>query len=203
MIGVLSIEYQLGRLTRLAVFSVTALISAMPIIMTFLIFAPEFLQTLIEPFQNAIDVVLFGIETGEPSADARLFQTMEAWPMIIEHWLLGVGFLSARWNEGFLGQFTYFYPTDIGLLGALFVYGMLGMVIYLFVPYLAWKVSRCTPCRVGPLRIPYIASVAWLTYSFSLSVSTGFFIFSPAPTLFFIFLVGEMRRATLRRGVRW
>ncbi len=57
----------------------------------------------------------------------------------------GVGRLSHRWNNGFKGKFGYFYPSDIGLIGATFVYGFLVCIAFtcftLFLCRRTWKLA--------------------------------------------------------------
>lgn len=197
LVGILAIEYLLGRFSGLVVFlSITALFGVF-FVLSASFFVPDFVQTLTAPLKNAFDVVLTGVESGEASADARIYETIQAWPVISQNWMFGAGFLSSRWNNGFLGQFDYLYPTDIGLIGALLVYGLFGMSFFLGMPYFAWKHGRCRACRKGQLSVPYIAGVGWLIYAFARTVTTGFSIFTPAATLFFIYLVSEIRRVTL------
>ena len=43
--------------------------------------------------------------------------------------LFGCGKLSLHWNGGFSGKFDYFYPSDLGIAGAWFVYGILGLIL--------------------------------------------------------------------------
>lgn len=198
LFGFLLAEYQmkkLGGFVLSVLFTITIFIL---VFISFSVVAPEQLQAITEPLRNAFTVVLLGTETGDISADSRILQTILAWPVISENWLFGTGFLSAQWQGGFSEQFGYFYPSDIGLFGVLLVYGLFGVGIYFGVPYFAWKHARCASCRMNSLGVPYIAGVAWLGYAFSMSLSTGYFIFQPAGTLFFVFFVGAIRRATLR-----
>lgn len=197
LIGILALEYLLGRLSGFVVFLSVSLLAIGVIVLSSSILAPGVIQSLIEPLKNALDVVLGGTESGDVSADARLYEAAQAWSIINQHWMFGSGFLSSQWNNGFLGQFDYLYPADIGLVGVLLVYGLFGMSFFLAMPYFAWKYGRCLLCRRGQLSIPYIAAVGWLIYALARTVPTGFSIFSPAATLFFIYLIIEIRRVTI------
>jgi hypothetical protein len=44
----------------------------------------------------------------------------------------GAGKLSQHWNEGLKSIFGYFYPTDIGIIGAIFTYGIFGVILMSF-----------------------------------------------------------------------
>ena len=48
--------------------------------------------------------------------------------------MLGNGFISNQWNGGWREILGYFYPVDIGILGNIFVFGILGTFL-LYLPY--------------------------------------------------------------------
>src|SRR5690606_12721301 len=48
----------------------------------------------------------------------------------------GNGFLSNQYNEGFSGMYDHFFPTDIGIMGNLFLYGIIGTLCF-YLPFLA------------------------------------------------------------------
>jgi hypothetical protein len=79
---------------------------------------------------------IFGIETGESSADARwveigaILNHFDKYP---GHWIFGVGMLPR--DELWL-RFGYLYFTDVGIFGILFVFGIVGTILlYLFFLY--------------------------------------------------------------------
>jgi hypothetical protein len=78
------------------------------------------------------NVLLFlqGMETGEPGVDIRLALVALTLNILLSDWkylLFGIGRLSNQWNEGFGGIFDYFYPADIGIIGVIFLYGLIGL----------------------------------------------------------------------------
>ncbi len=78
------------------------------------------------------NVLLFlqGMETGEPGVDIRLALVALTLNILLSDWkylLFGIGRLSNQWNEGFGGVFDYFYPADIGIIGVIFLYGLIGL----------------------------------------------------------------------------
>ena len=55
-------------------------------------------------------------------------------------WIIGTGRLSRHWHAGFNGKFTYLYPVDIGWMGIVFLYGLLGFMV-VNMPYLLGVIS--------------------------------------------------------------
>jgi len=96
-------------------------------------------------FADAFAVVLTGKEVEDPSANARLLTTLTALPYIEDHVVFGCGNISSQWNDGFGGVLgTYFHPSDIGLIGIVFMYGIVGLTIYLYQIVLA--IQSATYC---------------------------------------------------------
>jgi len=101
-----------------------SLLSILLLNLAFLFFESS-VRVFTEMFEN-IFLVLQGEETGENSADSRIFQVGLALGYLgdnILNWLFGLGFLSYQWNGGF-AQLGYFFPTDIGIIGVIFVFGI-------------------------------------------------------------------------------
>jgi hypothetical protein len=103
---------------------------------------PESIAELSEKFQNAFTVVFTQQKTADPSANARIAETLIALPYIGKHWLFGNGDLSDQFNGGYNGLFGYFYPTDIGIIGAVFVYGIFGVGLFSVQFLLAMRYSK-------------------------------------------------------------
>ncbi|MDD5322163.1 MAG: hypothetical protein PHD43_16440 [Methylococcales bacterium] len=126
-------NYSLGRFTltaiKLALFLFFALIAIQ-------ILLPDYLERMSYLFAEMFRV-LTGEESQEYSANARLnasqsvLNYFEAHPLSI--WL-GTGSVSNQWNDGYKSIFGYFYPSDIGVLGGLFVYGIVGSVFVFLIP---------------------------------------------------------------------
>ncbi|RMG34380.1 MAG: hypothetical protein D6732_10560, partial [Methanobacteriota archaeon] len=127
---------------------------------------------LLEKFHAAFQVVFTGQETTDASANARIFETLVALPYIQDHWLLGNGKISHRWHEGFEGVMgAYFYPSDIGLVGALFLYGVVGLAILGYQLVYLWRCRRIF--RMKRRLVFADALVVFLLYQVIHSFVTG------------------------------
>lgn len=97
---------------------------------------PEFVSSFFQLY-NEMFVVLSGDLSTDASSNARIFQLFKAFnffntnPSAIFY---GSGTLSYQWKDGFEGFFGYLYPTDIGLLGGIFQYGILGLIFMWLIP---------------------------------------------------------------------
>lgn len=149
--------------------------------------APDTISSYLDRFSSAITVVVSGQEGDDFSSNARIAETLTALPYIQKNWLLGNGDLSNQWNGGFNGLFGYFYPSDIGILGALFVYGLLALAFlyrqYLFV--LPVKKERLTLSHTELV----ISCYGVIFVLFFQSIIKGDLVFSPAMSLFFIAII--------------
>ena len=91
----------------------------------------DFLVSTIGKFGDAFTVILSGEETGDASANARIGETALVMPFILKNWLIGSGSISHSWNGGYEGVLgSYFFPSDIGILGVIFMYGLVGVVLF-------------------------------------------------------------------------
>jgi len=93
---------------------------------------PEMMASLGVKFSDAFAVVLTGEEGSDVSSNARISETLVAAPYILKNWLIGNGDISNQWGGGYEGVLgVYFYPSDIGIIGVLFMYGTLGLALFL------------------------------------------------------------------------
>lgn len=97
------------------------------------IFAPDLISHYITIFGNASTIVT-GDRTTEYSTNVRLAESAIAIKGFFKHPWFGNGHLSSQFNGGFSGIFGYFYASDIGILGNLFVYGILGTLL-IYIPF--------------------------------------------------------------------
>lgn len=79
-------------------------------------------------FFSAVNVYLGG-EILDSSSLGRVLQYDIALDTFKEKMWLGNGFLSVNWNDGYKSYYKYFHPSDIGWLGLLHLYGILGFII--------------------------------------------------------------------------
>jgi hypothetical protein len=69
---------------------------------------------------------------GDVSYETRVQSTQIAWDVVSQYPLLGLGQESAQ-SISYQDMFgRHFYPTDVGLLGVVFQWGLLGLLLYLY-----------------------------------------------------------------------
>ncbi|MBK7964576.1 MAG: hypothetical protein IPK10_04275 [Bacteroidetes bacterium] len=104
---------------------------------------PEIISHYITIFGNASTIVT-GESTTEYSTNMRLSEGAIAIKGFYKHPWLGNGFVSSQFKGGFSGFFGYFYAADVGIFGNLFVYGILGTLVF-YLPFIfAVKWARKT-----------------------------------------------------------
>jgi len=97
---------------------------------------PDYISQMGHLFLQMLKIIT-GEVSDDASANARIiasrivFDYFDAHPLSL--WL-GTGSVSHQWNDGYRSIFGYFYPSDIGVLGGLFVYGLVGFVFLFLVP---------------------------------------------------------------------
>lgn len=152
---------------------------------------PERLFARIAGFSDAIAVVVAGSTTGDSSANARLFETLAALPYIQAHPLLGNGVVSHQWQGGSeMAMGEYFFASDIGIIGIVFSFGILGLLLYAFQYRIAWlAVARLPDSIQNPLLD---ATKAFLLFSAFYSLETGLCVWDAGTTLFFVTLLDSV-----------
>jgi hypothetical protein len=92
---------------------------------------PEMMSSLGGKFTEAFGVIITGEKGSDASANARISETLVAVPYIQKNFLLGNGDVSNQWGGGYEGVLgAYFYPSDIGIIGVLFIYGAIGFALF-------------------------------------------------------------------------
>jgi hypothetical protein len=84
-------------------------------------------------YHNVLEAFMSG-SADEASSAVRYMEYRTALDYISKNPFLGNGFISNQWNGGWHTILGYFYPVDIGLLGNVFVYGIVGTIL-IYVPY--------------------------------------------------------------------
>lgn len=109
------------------------------------LFFREESSQLQELFLSASNVFLGG-EVSDISSVSRIDQFDKAYEAFLKSPVFGNGYLSTQWNDGFNGLYGYFYPSDIGWMGVLFLYGTFGFLILksLFFIFFTFKVIQRT-----------------------------------------------------------
>ena len=154
-------------------------------------FFPVQLDGLIEKFEDAFTVVLTGDLTSDASANTRILQLEIAKQYISENPILGNGRISVAWKDGYQTFINYrFFPSDMGVFGALFVYGILGCVVLAFqfyFPFAAFRVSRASRINEGENRTDlmlFMNTLIMITfYYFAYGIMHGTFFFEPGKLL--------------------
>jgi len=152
---------------------------------------PNPLHTRIAGFSNAFAVVFTGAPTQDPSANSRIFETLAALPYIQQHLFLGNGVISNQWQGGSgAAMGSYFFASDIGFLGIIFAYGILGFLLYGWQYRLAWRAAnQLRDCVQYPLLD---ATKAFVLFSAFFSIVTGICVWSAEVTLFFVALISGL-----------
>jgi hypothetical protein len=106
------------------------------------LFNPDLYSRYIELYTNASSIFTKNSST-ESSTNIRFVEAVIATKGFNEHPVLGNGVLSNQWYDGYFRYYKYFYPSDVGILGNLYVFGMVG-TLFFYIPYmfvLAWAIQ--------------------------------------------------------------
>lgn len=125
--------------------------------------APDFLEKNISLYMRAVET-LTGEKVAESSTYVRFMESKIALDGFVKHPILGVGFLSTRWNDGFRSLNKQFYPVDVGILGNLFVYGIIGTLVFYIPFYLTWRYNLKIKTKNDALLV---ASIYLLLFQFA------------------------------------
>jgi hypothetical protein len=158
---------------------------------------PGTLDKLFVSFGDAFSVVFGAKNVADVSANVRIIEAEIAWPYVFDHPILGTGTISSQWYGGYAAMFGYFHPSDLGLLGLLFTYGIIG-IIFFGIQYVIIIRSYPIVSRLVR-RIPdgdfLLATTALITFFLASSLATGLFILNPEQTLIlFILMMAQARR---------
>ena len=147
----------------------------------------ELFNVMTGKFSDAFTVLFTGEQSNDPSANSRISQTIIALPYIDKHWLFGNGVVSAQWNGGLQSTISeYFHPSDIGILGAIYLLGVMGTGIYLYQFRLAISYARERSDRLNQFRDFCNASKGFLLCFAIRSLATAEFMFRPEAVFFFL-----------------
>lgn len=92
-------------------------------------------------YNNVLDAFV-AQSPDEASSAVRYMEYQTALDYIRENPLLGNGFISNQWNGGWHDVLGYFYPVDIGILGNIFVFGLIGTLVIYLPYYFSLRMSR-------------------------------------------------------------
>ena len=92
-------------------------------------------------YENVFNVFQ-GESPDEASSTVRFMEFNTALDYIKKNPMLGNGFISSQWKGGWQDLLGYFYPVDIGILGNVFVFGILGTLLIYLPFYFSLTMSR-------------------------------------------------------------
>jgi hypothetical protein len=145
---------------------------------------------------EAIKVVVTGQEASDGSANIRL-REVSYMIQSTKHWLLGNGAIHYNWT-GFKGSFPpWFFPSDIGWFGLIYLHGLIGLILLHWQFLLAWRWRRFEGTAAE--EVFFSTCRAMVLFCFFYSMVTGLISVMPANTLIFVFLMQYMakgRRST-------
>jgi hypothetical protein len=156
---------------------------------------PGLLAEFEEKFAAGFVVTFSGEMTDDASANVPLLQAVMVLPLVEGRWLAGNGIVSAAWGGGLggvLGE-EYFHPSDIGILGVMFTYGLIGLILFGGQFYYAVKGARRARSLDSPSESLPTAIYAYVAYLGIRSLATGQFAFAPEMGLVVIAVLWSMR----------
>lgn len=133
-------------------------------------------------FSSAFNV-FFGGNVTDASSQSRIQEFEIAKEGFLAQPFFGNGFLSSQWKGGFSGIYGHFYPSDIGWMGLLYLYGSIGVLIY-FIPFVyAFYMSM----KKGIVKSPMVLALHYVfLYYLIFSLVAGLFV-KKIGIIFFIF----------------
>ena len=181
---------------------ITSIIFYLSFIILFVIgiilFNGQFAENLSFMFNQLISVAAGDISY-DPSANSRIIQSILALSIINEStsnlWF-GAGKISHQWEKGYEGIFGHFYPADLGLLGGVFEYGILGIIFLNIIPMIA--------CFIVMKKVKtnnhFVISLKYLLLFYILSsINTGNFFFTAQEyILIFFILMGLYKTSSVK-----
>ena len=173
-------------LTKLLIWVPNFFVITLILISILFVVEQDYISHLGNKFMDAFSVVITGEKTSDASANSRIVESLTAWPYIKENWLMGNGDLSNKWQGGYDARFGYFHPTDIGILGVLFLYGLLGLLLFSVQFIFAFRYAKRLP-RYGGEHFAFISAIkGFLVYYAIHSLVTGLFVHNVEIGLLFI-----------------
>ncbi|VAW48361.1 hypothetical protein MNBD_GAMMA03-392 [hydrothermal vent metagenome] len=161
---------------------------------------PDYIDRMSHLFVQMFEV-LKGRESLDASANSRIFQSeivykyFERNPLSI---FLGTGSISNQWHNGYNSIFGRFYPSDIGLLGGLFVYGIIGMIFLCLIPMI---VTIRTIRLLSEENNVFIITLKYLLIYMLLKFVQGSFYFGVTGYIIPLFIL--LAYIKLREGVEY
>ncbi len=149
---------------------------------------PDIISRLKDMYTNAFEVIQ-GEQVGEASADSRIKQVI----ITGLFWLrkpITIVFGNGNWSNHWDGnpQFYYgrFYPSDIGIIGSLFLYGIIGVIAIqiIFIKLILW----IRKIKVNSEDIFFQSCKYFILFYWVRSIPTGGTYFPPGQGITFTFI---------------
>lgn len=136
----------------------------------------SFIQNKMRSINSAITLVLTGNSTGSNiGTSIRLLEVERAFNVFKSNYLLGTGSIGSSWGTS--GD-TYFYSSDIGILGIILEVGVLGFLLLGYVSSRIYIISNKTTVELHFFFI----------ILFIVNITTGFLYFELLPTVMILVL---------------
>jgi hypothetical protein len=156
-----------------------------------LLLTSEKIEQMASKFNDAFLALNREEQINDFSANSRVSQFEIIENIILDRFFVGTGWVSNKWNDGFKSIYGYFHPSDLGLIGVVFIYGIVGCLVYCYQYFLGWrcfvKLNK-NQFQAGHESIT-IAFGGYLFYLLITSVTTGAIAFYPEQSLLCIAVI--------------
>lgn len=139
---------------------------------------PEYLDKMVMSYTNMFQALI-----GETVEDVSSSSRLSASKKVVDFFsinpysiITGTGRLSTQWNDGYKSIFGYFFPSDLGILGGIFVHGIVGFVWIWIIPVLF---SLRTVINISERNSVFILSVKYLLVFMLVFALQGNYYFTP------------------------
>lgn len=152
---------------------------------------PDKIGVMIEKYNDAFAAVTGAQSVDDISANARIIQTNIVWPYIDDSPIIGAGVLSNEWNGGYQQMFGYFHPSDLGIIGLMFTYGIVGILFFWFQYALFVRITPLVNFMSKKVlgNVFLLAIYANLLVMIIASLISGIFVLVPEQSLFFFAII--------------
>jgi hypothetical protein len=147
-----------------------------------LVFNPQKISIITTQYGNLFEVIQ-GEETNESSADSRLREMVFVYKVINEK-PSTVIFGNGKWSDNWSNSpaiANKFYPSDLGIIGSVFVYGIVGVLLvhlqFIFVIIMIRRKKYLLQ------NIIYLNFLWFLLYYYMAAILTGGIFFAAGPAI--------------------
>ncbi len=152
---------------------------------------PDRVNEYVFQYTSLFALILTGSVTGESSVDARI-EEIGILLIYLQHygigWWIGIGKLgSESQSTSGVNDITTVPPGDIGILGSIMTYGLLGSLLIYFQFFIALRSKKfIRRYKNEPFMI---ASKYFLVFCFLSSLAKGYLFMQPGSTAIFILII--------------